>query len=244
MPSAPTLAAPRLRAPHLVQLGFFMCFMAAAPIAIAQTAIHSIANVAPLPLRNIQIEVRQVQQDARQQSGAEVAGRVELGGRNQGQIQGRLESSQTQSNTTASQQALVLNGRSTQIALRTSVPLRVVQTWMRNGALRVVPSTVLLEAGTGFMATPRWDGGDTVELEIGATQSGFIGNAGGTMAAPGQALQRSGSSATSTVVVTLGEWTTLAQTEQDSEDSRSTLGGREQVSGSTRSELQVRLSVR
>ena len=42
-------------------LAFLMLFMALAPAVRAQPAINSIAGQEPLPMRNLQIEVRQVQ---------------------------------------------------------------------------------------------------------------------------------------------------------------------------------------
>lgn len=129
---------------------------------------------------------------------------------------------------TAQQQVLVINGRSASVALRSSTPLRLMQTRFRGGRPYLVPGVVLLDASTGFTATPRWDGSDTAELELSASQ-----------ASPAlRGLQ--GSSSASSVYVTLGEWVTVAESESGSHSSG--WGGTD--SRQQRSELQVRLSVR
>jgi hypothetical protein len=132
---------------------------------------------------------------------------------------------------TAQQQVLVINGRSASVALRSSTPLRLMQTRFRGGRPYLVPGVVLLDASTGFIATPRWDGSDVAELELSATQA--------SPAMPGaRGLQ--GSSSASSVYVNLGEWVTVAESAVDSQGSG--WGGTD--SRQQRSELQVRLTVR
>ena len=65
----------------------------------------------------------------------------------------------------------------------------------------------LLDAATGFVATPRWDGSGVVELALSATQAG-------APAASGQVLPATGTRSASTVLVALGEWVTVAQSDQ------------------------------
>lgn len=158
-----------------------------------------------MPLRNILIEVRQV-----------LANRQELPGQH------------NQQTVTAQQQVLVINGRSASVALRISTPLRLMQTRFRGARPYLVPGVVLLDASTGFVATPRWDGSDMAELELGATQA--------TLGARSVV----GSSSSSSVYVSLGEWVTVADSEVDSQGSSD--GGTD--TRQQRSELQVRLSVR
>lgn len=230
--------ARRLRRAHAI-VTFLALFGLAAGSSIAQTAINSIANSSTLPLRNIQIEVRQVLQSDRQQAGMQASGGLQIGGNGQADAQARLQlrQQQSQQSTTASQQVLVLNGRSARIALRTSTPLRVVQTLVRNGTVIVTRGTVLLDATTGFLATPRWDGSNGVELELAASQA--------APPTPGMPMGATpSSSATSTLMLPLGEWVTVAESDQDSRSTGSGLGGSASQTDQGSSALQVRLTVR
>lgn len=203
--------------------------MLLAPTVIAQTAMQSTASPNPLPLRNLQIEVRQVQSSQREQGGVQADAELQLGsgGSTSAQARLRLGQQQAQQTGSASQQVLVLNGRSAAIALRSSTPFRLMQTQFRNGRPVLVQGFVLLEASTGFMATPRWDGTDLVELEIAASQAGRVS-----------------SNSISTLVLPLGEWVSIAQSETTSRSARSGLLGQSSESEQQSSELQVRLSVR
>jgi hypothetical protein len=197
------------------------------PLALAvnaQPALNSIANQAPLPLRNLLIEVRQVQADISQRSG------VELGN------QPGVQMNQARNSGTATQQALVLNGRPVRLGLQTTTPIRLRQSWVRNGQLMTAVGTVLLEAGTGFSATPRWDGGTLLELELAAQQALRSGNT-----VPGAMAS---SSASSVLALPLDEWTTVGESEQNSQSSTSGLTGGQQQSGLVRTEVQVRVSLR
>lgn len=231
-------------------LGIFVCFMPLALTAYAQQAINSEAStessVASLPLRNVQIEVRQVQREDSQRSGVQGNSRVDVGtnGRD-GQIaingQVQVEQRQSRQSSSATQYALVLNGRSSRLSLGTSTPLRLMQTYFRNGALFITQGTVMLEANTGFVATPRCSGGERVELEISAQQASRAG-ANTTGASGNTAIQTSGTS--STLVLPLGEWVTVAQSEQDSSSSTSGLGGIGNQTRSSGSDVQVRLTLK
>ena len=121
----------------------------------------------------------------------------------------------------------MLNGRSAAITLRSSTPFRLMQTQFHNGRPVLVQGFVLLEAASGFMATPRWDGTNQVELEIAASQAGRVS-----------------SNSSSTLVLPLGEWVSIAQSETTSRSARSGLLGQSSESEQQSSELQVRLSVR
>lgn len=181
-------------------------FWPLAPVAIAQIATQSIANQNPLPLRNIQIEVRQVHSRNREEAGAQLDRDARL----------RLGQQREQLSGTSTQMALVLNGRSTRITLHSTAPFRLMQTQFRNGRPVLVPGVVLLETTTGFVATPRWDGSDQVELDIAATS----------------------------LVLPLGDWVTVAQSEAESSARRSGLLGHASGAEQHSSELQVRVTVR
>lgn len=199
-------------------------FWPLAPVAIAQTAPDSIANATPLPLRNLLIEVRQVQSDDSQRTG------VELGNRS------GVQMNQSRNSGSATQQAMVLNGRPVRLGLQTTTPIRLLQGFVRNGRVVTTVGTVLLEAGTGFSATPRWDGGTLVELELTAQQALRSGNA-----TPGAMAS---SSTSSVLALPLDEWTTVGESEQNSQSSNSGLTGAQQQSGQTRTEVQVRVTLR
>lgn len=210
-----TTPQPSLRATRWsgMLLAIYASFSLVAPVSHAQPAINSIANPQSLPLRNVLIEVRQTQHTERQSTAA-----------------------QGQQSDATTQQVLVLNGRSAHIGLVTHTPMRVVQTWMRNGALVVVPGTVLLDANTGFNATPRWNGSDTMELEVAATQTAA---AGGAASAGRPTLQSS-----SVVIVPLDSWVTLAQSATQEISQRSGTAGQAQWSEQADSEVQVRVTLR
>jgi hypothetical protein len=201
-------------------------------------AQSQISPLPALPLRNLQIEVRQVQSDNRENASAGAQGGVQINGNGQVSLNGQVQiqqRSQTQSGS-SNQFALVLNGRSTRIALGSTVPLRVYQTYVRNGQRILAEGNVLLEANTGFSATPRWSGADTVELEVAAQQT--------LASAPQSGGLNPNASVGSVLVLPLNEWSTIARSEQsDNTQDRSLLG-----SGSsarqTAVEVQVRVTVR
>ena len=221
----------------------FYCLLALAftPVIHAQTTITiggQPQDMVPgnpaqsLPLRNLQIEVRQVQQDDTSRERIDAAAAVRLQPGQSGAAVGiNARSNQLGRSNSSQQLVLVLNGRHTAIVLGNSVPLRVFQTRLRNGVYRAVPGTVWLDAGTGFEAIARWEGGDMVELELAAMQ------ARGTP--PTQ------TSATSTsLMLPLGEWVTVAESDQDLSNQQSGPGGYSRSSGQSQLRVQVRVSVR
>jgi hypothetical protein len=220
---------------------FCLSALAFVPVSHAQSTVTiggppqemGLGNPAPnLPLRNLQIEVRQIQHDdsSRERVGAAAAVRLQPG--QSGAAVGINAQGNERRHSGSSQQlALVLNGRRTAIMLGNSVPLRVFQSRLRNGVLRAVPGTVWLEAGTGFDAIPRWDGGDMVDLELTAMQA--RGNS------PTQT-----STASTSVTVPLGEWVTVAESDQDLSNQQSGPGGYSRSSGQSQLKVQVRVSLR
>jgi hypothetical protein len=205
---------------------FCASFWLLAGIGIAQAAPDFVAEPTALPLRNLLVEVRQVQSgDSR------VAG---VGVDAAGRLAGRV--GRTQDNASAAQQTLVLNGRTARIALQTTTPIRLLQGFVRNGRVVTTAGTVLLEAGTGFSATPRWDGGMLVELELAAQQALRSGSA-----IPGATAS---STTSSVLALPLDEWTTVGESEQNGQSSSNGLTGTEQQSGETRTEVQVRVTLR
>lgn len=213
----------------------FLFFLALARVLYAQDAISSGANTnssdAVLPLRNLQIEVRQRQHEDSARAAVESTGTVRASpGRSTANIDITGQGTTRGQAAMAHQQVLVLNGRRATIALRNTLPLRLMQAYVRNGVLVLVPGTVLIETGTGFDATPRWDGQNLVELELAATQT-QVTHRGQT------------SNAVTLLTVPLGEWITVAQSEQESTGTRSGLDGRADWSKQSGTEVQVRVSV-
>lgn len=225
---------------HLLTGACFLTFALAAP---AQTANASGAwrddasgqSAGALPLRNLQIEVRQVERDnsSRERLDATVTARLQAG-QSSATLDLDAQGRQAARSGTARQLVLVLNGRRAAIVLGQTVPLRVLQTVWRNGVRRAVPGTLWLQADTGFEALPRWDGSSMVELELSASQS--------PAAAAGAGV--ASSSTSSTLMLPLGEWTTIAQSDQDQDSQQSGLGGLSRASSQTGLEVQVRVSVR
>jgi hypothetical protein len=213
-----------------------MAFMALAPVLHAQPAMNLEANQAPmvstLPLRNLLIEVRQISASETDDSQRRLRGEARLesdAASAQLDIQGNAR--QRSDSVTSKQQVLVLNGRSARIGLRNSVPFWLVQTVFHNGAMIVVPSVVMLEAGTGFNAVPRWDGQGSVELTVSAAQS----------------QGRYSSQATSTaavLMVELGDWVTVAQSDQQSMGASSGGLGFERSRQTQGTQVQIRVTVR
>ncbi|WP_210543397.1 hypothetical protein [Rhodoferax sp. PAMC 29310] len=181
-------------------------------------------------MRNLSIEVRQVSLNDASGTSLSVQGAAQLTpGRSGVQVEIQGNTRQSTQSANSQQQVLVLNGRPAAIALRNSVPMRLVQSVIHNGSMIVVPGVVILESGTGFNALPRWDGRGTVDLTISAMQ--------------GQGRYQTQTASTSTMVmVGLGEWVTVAQSEQQSigtsadgsVDSRQTTGILVQVKVTTR----------
>ena len=124
--------------------------------------------------------------------------------------------------------------------MQTQTPLRLLQSFVRNGQIVTTQGTVLIEAGTGFSALPRWDGGDMVEVELNTQLAlrPLFPQAGAVNAPPAQ------SSTGSSMLLPLGEWMTVAETEQNLQNNQQSLRGAQLQNGVTRTEVQLRVSVR
>lgn len=185
------------------------------------------------------IEVRQVQQTQTQNGGVQIGAAVIAGRAVAGQAHVQARQTQNQRAGTTSQQVLVVNGYRARVAVSTQVPLRVLQTYVRNGALVAVPGTLVLEAGTGFAATPRWDGSSVVALEISAAQT-----LGGAQAPLADATPAQTAQTRSVLAVPLDTWVTVAESDAQSRGASSSLGGQAQWTEQASSAVQVRLTLR
>ena len=177
-----------------------------------------------LPLKNLLIEVRQTQQQDTQTQGVNVLSGTPL-----------LSNSRSV-DARSSQQSLVLNGRPVRLMSGTTTAWALYQSYLRNGAIVVLPNMVWVPSGTGFMATPRWSGDGFVELELQAQSDlanrGFI---------PGQATQQQSSA--SQVLVPLNEWTTIARTDTGQDSQQTGIGQVRTTQTQGTTALQVRISV-
>ena len=215
---------------------YFLAFMALAPALLAQPATDLRANqvlsVSTLPLRNLLIEVRQISSNEIDNQQARLQGEATLES-DTARASLDIQSSARQRTAVVSsqQQVLVLNGRSASIELRNSVPFRLVQTVFHNGAMIVASSEVVLEAGTGFNALARWDGNDGVELTVSAAQS--------------QGRYATQGASTSTVLlVNVGDWVTVAQSDQQSVGNATGEFGFSNSRQTRGTQVQVRVTVR
>ena len=213
---------------------FLLLFTLLAPGLQAQPATHSIANPDPLPMRNLQIEVRQLRGSDQGQQALDAQGGVLLQpGHSGATTHITAQNSQRSDTRDLVQRVLVLNGRPVAINLGNTTPLRLLQAFVQNGVLRYTASTVLIDTSSGFSARPVWRGGNSAELELAAVQS----RPGSVGALP------SSSSASTSLALPLGEWVTVAQSD-DVATASSSLAGAGQTSGREALKVEVRISVR
>lgn len=214
---------------YLIPAMSFMLLMASAQVLRAQPAINAPTSPEAVPMRNLQIEVRQAGSSLRSQSALGAQGGVILQpGRSGVNANITAQDSQGSDARDLVQRVLVLNGRSANINLGNSQPLRLVQA--RQGG------TVFIEANSGFSARPLWYGGDSVELELAAGQAG---RSGASPAAP-----LSSSSVSTSLSVRLGEWVTVAESDDAGAGSGSGIADSRQSTRRDGMRVEVRLSVR
>lgn len=196
---------------------FFLALLTLlAPVLQAQPAGYSNANPDPLPMRNLQIEVRQLRGSDQGRQALGIQGSALLQpGHSGATVNLTAQSSQRSDARDLMQRVLVLNGRPVAINLSNTTPLRLMQAFVQNGVLRHAASTVLIDANSGFSARPVWRGGNSAELELAAMQS----RPGSVGALP------SSSSASTSLALPLGEWVTVAQSDDVATASSSGLAG-------------------
>jgi hypothetical protein len=219
---------------HAVSALFAVLFMAPALVARAQSAPDLIVNQAPLPTRNLQIEVRQLRDSSASRNTLGAGGTVRMQpGHSGGDVHIDAQSSQRTGSGDVTQRLLVLNGRSANILLGNSVPVRLLHSFVQNGIVRYGSATVLVNAGSGFAARPFWRGRDSAELELAAVLS----------TRPG-ATPPTDSRVVTTLVAPLNEWVTVAQSEEDGNGSSAGLFNNAQSTTRSTLTVQLRISVR
>lgn len=188
-------------------------------------------------MRNLQIEVRQVRGSSQSQSDANAQAGVTLQpGRSGANVGISAQDSQRSDSRELVQRVLVLNGRPARINLGNSRPLRLLLVQWRGGARQQLGATVFVDANSGFSATPVWRGGDSGELELAAMQAARTGSGG---LAP-----LASSSVGTSVSLPLGEWVTVAESDDAAGAGSSGLAGVAQSSGREALRVEVRLSLR
>ncbi len=186
-------------------------------------------------MRNLQVEVRQVRDSSQSQNALGAQGGVMLQpGNSSATVNITAQTSQRGDARDLLQRVLVLNGRNVTINLGNSRPLRLVQTFVQNGVVRYVSGTVLIAANSGFAARPLWRGGDSAELELAAVQTAPSGT--------GLPSALFSSSTSTALALPLGEWVTVAQS--DDAATGSGLAGSAQSAIREVLRVEVRISVR
>lgn len=214
---------------HAIAALMLMPLLAAAPCLMAQTTANPGPGSEALPMRNLQIEVRQAGSSLRSQSALGAQGGVVLQpGRSGANINITGQDSQRGDTRDLVQRLMVLNGRNANINLGNSQPLRLVQARQAG--------TVFIEAYSGFSARPLWYGGDSVELELSAGQASRPGT---SPLAP-----LSSSSVSTSLSVRLGEWVTVAESDDAGTASSSGITDSRQSTRRDGMRVEVRLSVR
>jgi hypothetical protein len=195
----------------------------------SQAQAQARANPAVVPLKNLQIEVRQVGTDHSQRSSVDAQGRVTVQpGRSRAEGVVSIDQTRSSQSRQLQQQALVLNGRSVSFSLGHTVPMRVVQVLAYKDSLHMVPTAVLIDRNSGFTARPLWYGDDVAEVEISVTL-----------------VQGSRQSTVSTTLpVQLNEWITIAQVDDAQHGGMTGILSRTNEQGLSSLHLEMRVSVR
>lgn len=180
-----------------------------------QAEILKLVEALDTPLRRLMIQVRQEGESHSEAGGADVAGRVILGG-GAPAVQGSAGLYQRERNSrrTASQQVQTLEGERASIMSGQSLVLPMRQLIVTPAGVVVAQNIVQYDLGTGFVAVPRLNG-DQVTLEI----SPFDDTAGRL---PGSVnVQR----LVTTVSGRLGEWMALGGSGIDTNDTQREIAG-------------------
>jgi hypothetical protein len=164
---------------------------------------------AALPLRNLLVEVRQSEHTRTQEQQAGVSsGGVVV--RSDGQVSGSagvtLQAGSQARDGGVTQQVRVLNGAQASVRLSRALALQWWQvTWTPQG-VQALPGVQWLEAARGFVVRPAWPGGDQpVQVEVSAEGARLQADP----AAPGTDGRR----VLTTVQVPLGQWVTIASSD-------------------------------
>lgn len=200
------------------------------PPSLLDGASRSSASSQRKTLNNLSVEVRsrEVQAEDIQDIGVNGAGVVISQRGAQGQIQGRVNSTQSTGRVTASQRLMVMNGGTGTIMMGQSKPWRFQQViWTAQGPVATAAQG-WIETGRGFQVTPRWLGQGMVAVDITAQQdTPSTGATGRTV---------------TQIQTPLDEWTIIASSDEQSDQQQRQLLGRLDRSQAKRSVLEIRVS--
>ena len=225
------VSMPSMRVARSVVLGFGLCAFAGA-----------YAQGNSLPLRNLLVELRQTDElSAAGQSAGVSGGAVVIG--SDGQVGANVGIGAQARSRDASrdmvQQLRVLNGGQASVRLARSMPLQFLHVVRSPQGTQVMPATLWTDVGSGFAVRPRWPGGQApVTVEVSA-ESGSIG---GSMSggATGSSAQRQ--MLLTTVQLPLGEWVTIASSDESASDRRSGVLSSRDADRSRRQVVQMRVT--
>lgn len=164
---------------------------------------------APLPLRNLQVELRQVEMLSQAPSGtpgsgSRVIGSVSSTNAPAGAVVYRtLPEQASLSRLQGTQRLTVINGRSASLRLSRATLLQWMQpAWQSDGTVALLPGAAWAEAVGGVSVRPRWPGGVApVQLELAAESAELPVDP--TAGVPSHRLH-------TTVSVPLDQWTPVA----------------------------------
>ena len=203
-------------------------------------------NTSRLPIRNLLVEVRQVDEGSASVQGGGVdraAVIVSSDGRVSGGAEVGWQASTRQRSGSIAQQIRVLNGGRASMRLGQSVPLQWWQAIVTPQGVQAVPTTVMTEAGQGFSVRPSWPGGDapvTVEVQ---TELGRVRDPNLTVG--GEADNGAASEQFTTLTTLrfpLGEWVTVASSGQNNGGSERGVLSTRDVSRSLQIVVQMRVT--
>lgn len=226
---------------RVVGVGLTLCAMAAQ----AQTGQMGQGG-GGLPMRNLLVEVRQVDEgQSNVQGGGIERGAVVISsdGRVSGGAEAGWVASTRQRNDSIAQQVRVLNGHRASMRLGQSVPLQWWQASVTPQGVQAVPTTVFSEAGKGFTVRPSWPGGRapvTVEVQ---TELGRVRDPNLTIGGdPDNGVASENFTTLTTLRFPLGEWVTIASSGQDGASSQRGVVSTRDVERSRQIVVQMRVT--
>jgi hypothetical protein len=163
----------------------------------------------PLPLRNLQVELRQVEMLVQTRSvapgsGARITGTVHATNAPAGSMVYRaLPQTETSWLQPVTQRLTVLNGRSGTLRLSQAAWLQWLQpAWQSDGTVAVLPGVAWAEAVNQLTVRPHWPGGQApVTLALGLVSAGLPAD---------PVTGETGRAVHTTVTVPLDQWTPVA----------------------------------
>jgi len=195
-----------------------------------------------LPLRNLLVELRQADDVAASGQSTGVSGGAVVIG-SDGQVSGNVgigaHSRSRDASRDTVQQVRVLNGGQASVRLARAVPLQFLHVvWSQQG-LQAMPATLWTETGRGFAVRPRWPGGQSpVTVEVSAESGSTGGGMSGGSMSSGERRQL-----LTTVQLPLGEWVTIASSDESASSRRSGTFGSSDADRSHRQVVQMRVTV-